>query len=185
MSVQYGWIGNLENKNLSSRGSGTKTAEFFKKCAISLGAVSYSDKIRSKNLLMKDDKIFYLLSIGIGKPGWAPYPFIGEIKRGFFILTIDDEDGKGKVWSFGYETEVINEKCKLISMETGKFVELKLNDRKEGGNYYSLSLSNVKILTGKDNGNYQYDFKAAEGSNEHPCTILKNIFDKSGEERNE
>lgn len=129
----YGWIGKLKNYTLNGgRGAGTDTSKYIKYYAEQIGATIADDlkDVRTKNLLMYEGKYYYVLSIGKGRPAWAPYPFIDNLENVYFILTRDgNEEGEGTLWHFKYDKENM---------------KLTRNERKNGGDYYALPLNKVK-----------------------------------------
>lgn len=137
MGYYYGWISNSNTKNKINRGTGTDTAEYIKYYAINNGGASVADiqGIRSKNLLRKNNKNYYILSIGKTKTGWAPYPNILALKPEL-LLTIDPDP----------DSDSDKNKYKWWLLEGGKYdySRLKLVSRENAGDYYSLSLSQLE-----------------------------------------
>ena len=166
--ASYGWImkaGDSKIRISKNRGTGTKTGEYFGYFFTKEAGVMKSEKIRSKNLYEKGDQFYYILSIGKGKSTWAPYPFITELENLTLILTQDSDEGKGNVWVIKKD----GEKKKIESDQSYFFngIELKKQSRDDAGDYYSLSLNQVKNIKKKNGEGQEPDFSfdnSKEGS---------------------
>ncbi|MCH5268233.1 MAG: hypothetical protein J1E62_07810 [Lachnospiraceae bacterium] len=150
MSVEYGWLGQLNKKNSINlqRGSGTNTSSLIKKSLAAKGVNGYTaENIRSKNLVKdaKDNTVYYILSIAEGRDVWPVYPFIKDIKEkepknGYAVLTQDvKSDAKGK-WQVNLWVVSFEDICDQIDKGF-----IKLQFRASAKPYYRVDM---KILNG-------------------------------------
>ena len=140
MSVEYGWLGQLNKRNsiISHGVSGTNTSRLIKNRLVSYGVRSYNPPdIQFKNLVAKDDTVYYILSIAKGKNIWAVHRLVGQLKKGYIVFTqdIDDEDGERQANLWIIPINKLNE-------QFGK--EIRLQTRKGEADYYSVT---PKIIT--------------------------------------
>lgn len=126
----YGWIGKTKKHIKQARNNGTITAKYIKYYLQELGAGPANiTGVQTKNLYNRDDKYYYILSIGEKGDSWAPYPFIDNLNKPvYFILSKDINDNEILLYSFKY----VNMKLKLVGRKTGT-----------GNSYYSLSANTV------------------------------------------
>ena len=179
----YGWIGKTRNNKTSERGSGTDTAEYFKYSIKSMGGIPYKD-VQSKNLFEKDGRYYYVLSIGVGQSSWAPYPFIENLEPIHLIMTRDIDSRSGDVWCMTISAEkriVLSEEYLQLG-DAENNIEIKKQKRKGAGEYYSLSLKNIKKITRKKEPDYKFDLNAVSSEAQSVDAIIKTIFEDVNDE---
>lgn len=138
----YGWIGKNNSKKIGKRDNGTDTASYIKYFANQIGASAANiTEINSKNLLEKNGRYYYILSISNGKSSWAPYPFIDKLakKESYMLLTIDGVNkGEGTI----FKLELSDEKLEELGLSLVK--------RDDAGDYYYLPLSKVNEIKSEE-----------------------------------
>ena len=173
MSEYYGWIKKVNTKKTNMRGSGTKTADYFK-YYFEQNGLKKNEKHRSKNLYSSENGNFYILSIGSGKTMWAPYPFIKDINNLCLVLTRDTGECTGDVWIV--ELDDVKDLENSISI-CG--VELSLTPRENAGAYYSLSMKALKEIRKNENklevADYSFNLNANNDENRIE-NIVRNII---------
>jgi len=182
MEGYFGWVVKSENKMIAGKGSGTRTAKYFKGYFNLCGVKGRPAEIQSRNLLEDGNAFYYILSVGRGKTTWVPYPFIIALgvknKPLKFVLTKDTGDGKGEVWVAKINAirgdGENNERITLIS-DVAEVVVTK-QKRNGAGAYYTLSTSQVKTLTGLDTATYQFDINVSEKSDAYIKKIVGEII---------
>lgn len=175
--VEYGWLGRLNKKNSINvqRGSGTDTSGLIIWHLKNYKAKRHTENgIRSKNLVEKDGKVYYILSIASGRTTWALSPFIEQLKNGYAVLTQDitsaaSDERQVNLWVIPFK----NIQDLLQNTE--------ITRRKgESYDYYSVSTKILEnIITSQDDKSSDKPkvFPEVELSN-----IPKKLFDNGGTE---
>lgn len=91
----YGWISSRNVRRNFNRASGTKTAGYIMYWAKKDGAEVPDTEIQSRNLLSKENELYYILSISKNETGWRPNKKIME-KNPNLILTVDCNKNSNK-----------------------------------------------------------------------------------------
>jgi len=148
----YGWIGKMDINTAPNRRKGTKTAGYLLYYFKKNGAVTQTE-IRSKNLVWKERVPYYILSIGEGETSWAPYLFIekfNDLREFHFVLTQDTGESKGILWDVEIsEIEILSEESLRLGNRRNR-ITLRKQKRKQAGDYYRLSMAQVKELMGPE-----------------------------------
>ncbi len=187
MSEYYGWLSKIKNTTGNRRDSGTDTGKYFRFYFEKYA--KRSDNFRSKNLFVDNDRYFYVLCIGKGKTTWAPYPFITQIENLTLILTQDEADGKGKIWIVENNDNVVSKDSGFPETYKLNGIEIKKQTRDNAGDYYSLSLRQIKTMRKKinsDEPDYYFDTSetSGTGSIEQIVSKIMNRNEEGGEEQN-
>lgn len=175
----YGWIGNDSKNSIDKRGSGTDTANYFKYYLRKKGCKN-PEKVGARNLLIKNNKYYYVLSIGIDHTQWAPSAFIENSYPLCLILTMDTGKNHCKVWVIDLTEDMVSNNIKEEELVID-VITLKKRQGTSAGDYYTLTIKQVeKYFDGREKKESEYNGVVVNVRNgtEDNAMSIKELIDK-------